>query len=335
MQRAFELAKKGLGKVAPNPAVGAVLVKNGKILAESWHKKFGGPHAETEVFVLAKRRGRDVQGATLFVSLEPCVHFSGKKTAACAPLIAKSGIARVVIARLDSNPRVNGRGVALLHKEGLQVSLWKPTVRPFVAMKVAMSLDGKIATRTGDSKWITSEKSRAWVKRLRDSFDAILVGKNTVLRDNPTLAGSHREPFRIILDSTLQIPSSSHVLRDNNVLLVTTAAVPKSRIAFFQKRGIPLKIFPQKIHIPALLKILPTFGVSRLLVEGGSEVFGSFLDAKCVDKLYWFIAPKIIGGRGAAPAVGGNGVRFMKGARQIKIWKISRLGGDLVIEGSF
>lgn len=342
MQRTLELAKKGEGSVSPNPMVGAVLVRKGKIIAAAFHKKFGGPHAEK--LVLSRARNDD----TLYINLEPCVFFDGKKTPGCVTGILKSGISRVVMAMKDPNPNVAGRGIRQLRAARIRVDIgplqqeaeklnekfvkWMRTGIPFVGMKVAMSLDGKIATKTGDSKWITSEASRAWVKKLRDTYDAILVGSRTVLRDNPTLAGSRREPKRIILDSELRISPRAKVLRDSNVILITTNRAPKSKLHAFTRRNIPLKIFSQKIQLHPLLRFLGKKGISSILVEGGSEVFGSFMDEKLIDRLYWFIAPKIIGGRKATPALGGEGILRMRNALELKNWKIQKIGADILIE---
>jgi len=341
MERVLELAKRGELHVSPNPMVGAVLVRKGKIVAQAWHKKFGGPHAEK--FVLNRAQAGD----TLYINLEPCVFFDGKKTPGCCPEILKSGISRVVIAMKDPNPKVSGRGIQQLRAAGIRVDIgclkkeaerlnekflqWMRTGMPFVAMKVAMSLDGKIATKTGDSKWITGEASRTWVKKLRDTYDAILIGSRTALRDNPILAGSTREPKRIILDSTLRINEHAKVLRDSNVLLVTTERAPKSKIHFFKKRGIPLKIFPKKIQLAPLLRFLGKQGASSILVEGGSEVFGAFIDAKLVDRLYWFIAPKIIGGRSATPALGGKGISRMRDAALLQNYRLQQIGNDILL----
>lgn len=344
MQRVFELAKKGEGAVSPNPMVGAVLARKGKIVASAWHKKFGGPHAEKLVLSYVR------PGDTLYVNLEPCVFFDGKKTSGCVPEILKAGISRVVIAMKDPNPKVSGRGIKQLRAAGIKVKVglfkeeaeklnekfvkWMRTGIPFVGMKVAMSLDGKIATKTGDSKWITSEASRLWVKKLRDTYDAILVGSRTVLYDNPTLAGAKRQPKRIILDSELRISKRAKVLRNSNVILATTTHAPKSKIKFFTRRGISLKIFPRKIQLAPLLRFLGTQGISSILVEGGSEIFGSFMDAKLVDRFYWFIAPKIISGRKAVPALGGKGISSMRAAVTLKNWRIQKIGEDLMLSST-
>lgn len=352
IERVLKLAKRGEGFVSPNPMVGALLIKNGRVLGEAWHRKFGGLHAERELLKNlknAKNAKNFPAGATLYVNLEPCVNFPGKKTPDCVSAIIESGVSKVVVAMKDPNPLVCGRGIAALKKAGIKISLgclkkeaeklnekftrWKSSGFPFVAMKVAMSLDGKIATRTGNSKWITSQESRMFVKKLRDSFDAILVGSRTVSLDNPGLAGKKREPLRVVLDSTLRVSPRAKVLRDNNVLLVTTNRSPKSKRDFFLKRGIQLKIFPEKIKLNPILRFLAQQGISSLLVEGGSEVFGSFVDAKLVDRYYWFIAPKIIGGRDALNAVSGEGISDLRHAKVLP-YTLERLGDDLLMISS-
>lgn len=351
MHRTLQLARHGEGLVSPNPMAGAILVRGGIILGEAFHRQFGAAHAEQALVHDMRARKIQMAGATLYVNLEPCVEYSGKKTPACASSLLDYKIRRVVIACTDPNPKISGRGINVLRKAGIQVEVgclkdeaeklnkkfftWMRTGRPFVCMKVAMSLDGKIATKTGDSKWITSEASRAWVHELRDSYDAILVGIGTVARDNPQLAGKKRKPMRIILDSTLRLSPKAKVLRDSNVILVTTTRAPRNKIQYFQKRGIVCKIFPRKISIPPLLRFLAQKGVSSVLVEGGSEIFGSFVDKKMVDRFYWFIAPKIIGGKNAKPAIGGEGVLKVARSLQLKNWSVSEIGTDLLIEASY
>lgn len=329
MSRALELAQKGKFCVSPNPMVGAVIVKNGKIIAEGWHKKFGGAHAEINALKLAERAAKD---AVLYVNLEPCMHVD-KKTPPCVPEVVAAGISRVVVAMKDPNPKVAGRGILALRKAGIKADVgcmqkeacrlnekfvkWILTGLPYVGMKVAMSLDGKIATKTGESKWITSEESREFVRNLRDDYDAILVGINTVLKDDPVLAGKHREPKRIILDSKLSVPSNAKVLRDSNVIVVTAEKKTKKT----------------RIELAPLLRLLGEQGVSSVFVEGGAEIFGSFIDEKLVDRFYWFIAPKIIGGREAKNAVGGDGVDKLKKALQLQNVEIRKIGSDIMIEG--
>lgn len=332
MKRALELAKRGRFSVSPNPMVGAVLVRKGKIIANAFHKKFGGAHAEK--FVLPRARQSD----TLYVTLEPCVEFAGKKTPPCVDQIVKSGIKRVVVAMKDPNPHVFGRGIKALKKAKIRVDvgcLQREVMKlnmPFVTLKIAMTLDGKIATKTGDSKWITSEKSRRYVKSLRDKHDAVLVGINTVLRDNPELKGARKQPLRIILDSHLRIPLNAKVLRDSNVLIITTDRAPKPRLDYFARRKIACKVFPKKIHIAPLLQFLGIRGISSILVEGGSEVFGSFIDAKLFDRILFFIAPKIIGGRDAKTAVGGKGVALLQKAISIARPTLRKIGSDFLVD---
>lgn len=359
MHRALELAKRGEGAVSPNPMVGAVLVKHERILAEAWHAKFGGPHAEAVLLKKMRKKNIAGKGATLYVNLEPCVTYPGKKTVGCDLALRASGITRVVVAMKDPNVKITGRGVAALRKAGIKVDVgclhdealvlnekfvkWIKTGVPFIAMKVAMSLDGKIATKTGDSKWITSEKSRRFVHRLRDTYDAILVGKNTVLRDNPRLAGLRREPLRIVLDSSLSLPLSAQIFRDSNVLIVTSKAAAKEKIEALKKKGIrilmaksvPGHTLHHRIALAPLLRTLGKMGISSILVEGGAEIFGSFIDARLVDRLYWFIAPKIVGGREAKAAVAGEGVFGMSTVHRLKNPAIQRVGDDVLVIAEF
>ena len=349
MRRALRLAARGIPFVSSNPVVGAVVSRGKKILAQGWHARFGGPHAEADAIEKARKKKLSLRGSTMYVTLEPCIH-ENKKTPPCAPEIIKSGIKRVVIAVRDPNPRVNGRAILALKKAGIEVteSCMEEAARklnekffhfmktgcPFVALKIASSLDGKIATRNRDSKWITSKKSRDFARKLRDSYDAILVGINTVLKDDPGLGGTKRDPMRIILDSYLKIPPKSKVLRNKSVLLVCSARAPKSKINFFRKRGCTVKIFPNRIKITPLLRYLGALDISSIFVEGGSTVAGSFLDSGAVNKAYWFIAPKIVGGRDAVPAISGKGADKIKNALNLHDVKIKRIGDDLFIEAS-
>lgn len=347
MRKVFELAKSGGYRVSPNPLVGAILVKNKRIIAEGRHKIFGGNHAEIDLLKTARKNNINIKGSTMYINLEPCVHHG--KTPPCAPEIINAGIKRIVIAMKDPNPLVCGRGIKKLKAAGIRVDVgclrkeaealnkkftkWILTGMPFVAMKVAMSLDGKIATRTGDAKWITSEAARKHVKQIRDEYDAILVGSNTVLTDNPNLAGLKREPKRIILDSSLKIPLNLKVFRNKNVFIATTKKAPKSKIKILQKRDIDFKIFKgEKIPLRPLLHFLIGKNIRSILIEGGSEVFGSAIDGKLVDKFYWFIAPKIIGGRGAKTAVAGFGTAKLIHAVNLSNCNYSQIGGDLFVE---
>jgi len=348
MKLALELAKKGEGSVSPNPLVGAVIVKNGKVVASGWHKKFGGDHAEIVALKNAKAKKVNVSGSTLYVNLEPCSHFG--KTPPCADAIIESGIKKVVIAMKDPNPLVGGKGIKKLIEAGIEVKVgclkkeaqklnekfakWISTKIPFVAIKFAMSLDGKIATRTGDSKWITSDASRKLVHELRDSYDAILVGRNTVATDNPVLKGIKREPKRIILDSKLVLSPNSNVFRDSNVVVITTSAAPQSKIKLFEKKNISVVVFKDKIDIKPLLKYLGEIGISSVFVEGGSEIFGSFIDSRAVDKVYCFISPQIIGGAGAKTAIAGKGADMVKNALNFNNSSFKQIGQDVLVEAS-
>lgn len=344
MKRTIELACLGELAVSPNPMVGAVIAKGGKIIAEGWHKKFGGPHAEINAL---REAGISAANATLYVNLEPCSHCN-KKTPPCVPEIIASGISRVVVGMKDPNPEVNGRGILDLKRAGIKVDVgclkndalqlnakfakWIATKIPYVGMKVAMSLDGKIATKSGESKWITSPESRNFVHNLRDTYDAVLVGINTVIADDPMLKGKIKEPARIILDSKLRIPLRANVLRDSNVIIATTAAAEKSKLNRLKKRGVILKIFPSRIELTPLLHFLGKRGISSILVEGGSEVFGSFTDKRLVDHFYWFVALKVIGGRGAMTAVSGKGIEHLKQSLALFDVVIKKIGDDILIE---
>lgn len=350
MRRALVLARRGKCAVSPNPLVGAVLVSGRKIIGEGWHKKFGGPHAEVAAIASARRRKNSVKNSILYVNLEPCVSFRAKKTQPCVSALVAAGVACVKIAAKDPNPPVNGRGVNALRKAGIKVETgcleteaklvnekfikWISTGIPFVGMKVAMSLDGKIATRTGDSKWITGGRSRRLVHELRDEYDAILVGAETALRDNPMLKGKKTQPKRIILDSKLRVPLNSNIFRDTNVIVVTTIRAPRAKIRALKKRGIQTKIFPKKITLPPLLRYLGSCAISSVFVEGGAEVFGSFIDAHLVDRFFWFIAPKIIGGREAKNAVAGAGIEKISNALPLLNYSVRKIGSDVLIEGS-
>lgn len=347
MRRALRLAKRGEGRVSPNPLVGAVLLKKGKIIAEGWHRRFGRDHAEIEALKNARKKEKSIAGATLYVTLEPCVQ-RNKKTPPCVPALIASGMRSIVIAAPDSNPAVSGRGMKALKAAGISVKIgclekeatvlnekynkWMKTGIPFITLKVAMSLDGKIATRTGDAKWITGEAARAAVKKMRDCNDAIFVGCKTVVLDDPTLSGQKKNPRRIILDSKLHIPARAKVLRDSNVLVVTTPKAPAEKIADFKKWGIPLHIM-KTITLAPLLRTLGRENISSILVEGGAEIFGSFLDEKLVDRFSCFIAPKIIGGAQAKSAVEGKGIAKLAQALSLSDVSYQRYKKDFFISG--
>lgn len=313
MDEALKLAKRGNGWTYPNPMVGAVIVNRGQIIAKGYHKRVGLPHAEVEAL---KRAKKSLKGATLYVNLEPCTHYG--KTPPCVDAIIQSGIKHVVCSILDPNPKVHGRGIAKLKQAGIAVSVglrkkesrslneafftFHEKKRPFVAIKFAASLDGKIATKTGDSQWISNKVARNYARSLRSQYQAILVGINTVIQDNPHLGvrqKNKKDPLRIILDSTLKIPLTTQVLRDTNVLIASTTKANKEKMQVLTKMGIPVILFNSaSIPLSDLLEELKKRKIISVLVEGGSQVLGSFIDAKLVDKVYAFHAPLIIGGQG-------------------------------------
>lgn len=323
LQKTLVLAQKGYGWTNPNPLVGCVIVKNGKIIAKGYHTKAGNAHAEIEALSTAKE---DVKGATLYVNVEPCSHTG--KTPPCVEAIIKSGIKRVVYATDDPNPKVKGKSTTLFKKAGIAVTsgilqkgayllneaffTFHEKNRPFIALKFAASLDGKIATKTGDSKWITNEKARRYGHLLRSQYQAILVGIQTILQDDPHLGAQikgAKDPIRIVLDSTLKIPLTSHVLRDTNVIIATTAKANQAKKKVLQQKNITvLECGDHKISLHTLLAELTKREIISILVEGGGSVHGSFVDARLVDKVYAFYAPIIIGGQHATTAVAGTGV---------------------------
>jgi diaminohydroxyphosphoribosylaminopyrimidine deaminase / 5-amino-6-(5-phosphoribosylamino)uracil reductase len=348
LKETLQLAKKGLGWTSPNPMVGALLVKEGKIIGKGYHKKVGFPHAEVEAFNNATE---DVTGATLYVNLEPC-STSGKQPP-CTDTIIKKGISKVVFCTEDPNPQNHGKGIKALLNAGISIHFglvdteakklneafftFHEKKRPFIAIKFAASLDGKIATKTHDSQWITNEKARQYARDLRGEYQAILVGINTVLHDNPhlgTRTKNKRDPLRIILDSKLQIPLKSQVLRDNNVLIATTEKADKEKKKVLEKKRIDIiTCNEEQISLPFLLKELHKRNVISILVEGGSQVIGSFVDERFVDKVYAFHAPIIIGGTNAISAVGGNGVEKVAEAMRLHEVSFQQFGENRVTIG--
>ena len=344
----LRLAEKGAGWTNPNPMVGAVIVRGRRIVARRYHRRAGGPHAEVEA--IERVRG-DTRGATLYVNLEPCTHFG--KTPPCTDAIIKSGIKRVVCAMKDPNPLVNGRGIAKLRKAGILVRVgvhaekarslneafytFHANGRPFVALKFAASLDGKLATRFGDSHWITNEAARAHARKLRGRFQAVLVGITTVLRDDPHLGVRTRgknDPVRIILDPHLRIPLSARVLRDSNVIIATSRVASRRKKRILEKYGITVLTFRGKrIPLRALLATLRKMNIVSVLVEGGGEVLGSFIDEKLCDRAYVYLASILIGGKDAI-AIAGRGARRIEDALQLKDVSVTRFGDNTLISGS-
>ena len=352
MRLALSLAKKGEGKVSPNPMVGAVLVKNGKLIAKGYHRYFGGPHAEVEAIQRAKDKAR---GCTLYVTLEPCSHYG--KTPPCTQAIIRAGIRRVVIATLDPNPVNSGRGVQELKKAGIEIELgvceeeatkvneaffkfMKKRI-PFVVVKVASSLDGKIATSKGESKWITGQKAREFAHRLRDKMDAILVGINTVISDDPSLLAPSKDSLaRVILDSKLRIPLNSKILKNQDkadTFIFTTSKADRQKLCELKSRGIKVAIVKEdqdgRVDLEEVLKKLASLEIMILLVEGGGKVIGSFFDKGLVDKLFLFLAPRIIGGRNSLTWVEGKGVDLLSQTPHIEVSSLRKIGQDLLLEG--
>ncbi|RPH48326.1 MAG: bifunctional diaminohydroxyphosphoribosylaminopyrimidine deaminase/5-amino-6-(5-phosphoribosylamino)uracil reductase RibD [Planctomycetota bacterium] len=348
MQRALELAARGGNRTAPNPLVGAVVVRGGRIVGEGWHRVYGGPHAEVHAIRAAGARAK---GAVIYVSLEPCSPHP-KKTPPCTDLLARAGIARAVVAIKDPNPLVHGRGLMLLRRAGIKVTtgvcareaaeLNAPFIKvhtrglPYVAVKWAMTLDGKIATRTGDSRWVSSERSRAWLHRWRDTFHAILVGSGTLLRDDPRLRGTTSRPTRIILDTTAKTPIDAVVVRtarEQPTILAVAPGASEARLRRLRNAGVQILELDVR-DLRLVFEALAGEGLHKILVEGGGEVHASVLqEAGLVDEACVFIAPKIIGGRTAKTPVEGDGLAAMADALRLEAVSIDRSGDDVVIRG--
>lgn len=355
MEKALELSKKGIGFTTPNPLVGALIVKDGDIIGAGYHKQYGREHAEINAFNNAKE---NVEGSTMYITLEPCSHHG--KTPPCVNEIIKRGIKRVVIAMKDPNPLVAGRGINLLLENGIDVKIgvkkesaekineifikYIKTNRPFCILKAGMSLDGKIATYTGDSKWITSIDSRIYSHKLRHSVSGITVGINTVLKDNPTLNTrinneKCKNPIRIILDSHGRIPIESNVLNTLDIaetIVVVTENARKENIKKIRSIGAEVIISPLKqgkVDLKFLMDELGKRKIDSILIEGGGEVNFSFLKENLVDKAIFFIAPKLIGGASSKTPVEGEGVGLLKEAPQLKNINTFKLGEDVLIEG--
>ena len=355
MQEAIQIAKKGCGNVHPNPCVGAVLVKNGRVILSGAHLKFGGSHAE--VAAISKNPSL-ARGATLYVTLEPCAHYG--KTPPCADFVARHGIKKVVIGMQDPNPLVSGRGLRFLKKARLEVvcgvlekecrelnkdfSHWIRHQMPYVLVKAAQSLDGKIATRSGESRWITGSPARKFGHQLRAEADAILVGVNTVLKDNPRLSARASkkapQPLKVILDSHLRTPVSAKVFSRQSpapVIIFTTEAAAKNRRNLYRGKAEIISVKKKNGHVDLIsaLKILGKRGVVKLLIEGGGEVISSAFSAGVVKEAYFFIAPTVIGGKNAAASVSGQGAKRMKDVFRFKKYEIKKLGKDILMHGEF
>jgi len=354
MRRALELAARG--RTSPNPMVGAVIVKAGEIVGEGYHHKAGTPHAEIHAINSA---GEKAKSAQLYVTLEPCCHRG--RTPPCTKAIIQAGISSVVMAMYDPNPLVSGKGKAELEVNGITVQsgLLEQEARklnefyikhittglPFVILKSAMSLDGKIATYTGKSKWITSETSRRKVHEIRDTVDAILVGIGTVINDNPSLTTrlmdrKGKDAVRIIVDSDARIPLPSKVLNLDSTAPTLIAVTPKAledKISQLKSAGAEVIVIPERndgrVNLKALMEGLGKREITSVMIEGGSEINASALKEGIVDKVMIFIAPKFIGGRTAPGLLGGQGIEHLSSAIGLRDIQVSKLGEDILVEG--
>ena len=354
MRLALRLAQRGFSQTSPNPMVGAVLVRRGAVLGRGWHHGAGEPHAEIEALRDCARRGHRTRGAMLYVTLEPCCTHG--RTPPCTEAIVAAGIKRVVVAATDPNPQHAGRGFKVLRRAGIEVvsgvlaeeatrlneafNHWIVHRTPFVTVKAAMSLDGKIATRTGESKWITGAASRAYAMKLRAGADAILVGINTVLADDPALTlrsvEGCRLPRRVVLDSQARTPLTARLVTDQFASLTTIVVsqrAPAKRVAALRKH-VRVEVAPLRgevIDVRWLMRKLGAENVTSLLVEGGGEVNASFLFSGLAHRVAFFYAPKIIGGRDARKGVAGTGISDLKDALQLREVEYRWLGEDLLL----
>jgi len=353
MSKALELAALGRGSTSPNPLVGAVVVQGGKIIGKGYHRKAGTPHAE--VYAL-QEAGELAQGSTLYVTLEPCCHYG--RTPPCTEAIIQAGIKRAVIAVYDPNPLVAGKGIQALQDAGLEVRIgvlekeaerlneaffkYIRTSKPFVTLKAATSLDGKIATCTGDSRWITGEKARLYVQQLRAESDAIMVGIGTVLADDPLLTvrlpSENKKPLRVILDSSLRLPEDSKLVQTAREVPVVVAAVrgkyQEQKRVLLEQQGVEVWDFrgiDGRVELESVLKELGKREVVSILLEGGGVLNSSFLEAGLVDKFILFLAPLIIGGKNAPGAFGGDGSAKLDDALRLGDLGIKRIGEDLMV----
>jgi len=369
LRQALQLAWKGRGAVSPNPLVGAVLVKNGKIIGEGFHRNYGGKHAEAWAIEDAIKKGISVEGADLYCTLEPCC-FNGpeKHQPPCTDLILRNRIARVFVCTMDPNPRVRGRGIQILRDAGVEVTVgilasealalnegfftYQIMKRPFVHLKIAQSIDGRIAALEGDSRWITDEKARRMVHRLRATYDAVLVGKNTVQVDDPELTVRlvrGRNPYRVVLDTHLELPLSSKIFRmkdaERTIVITTSQAVSPERPSIekdhleakrqaLEELGVRVLSVPPSSTRPSLsvaLSRLGDLGIRSVLVEGGASVFTSFLREKLFDRISFFIAPMVIGK--GIEGIGDLGIRRIADHLRLERIRYHRVGNQLLLDG--
>ncbi|WP_288795445.1 bifunctional diaminohydroxyphosphoribosylaminopyrimidine deaminase/5-amino-6-(5-phosphoribosylamino)uracil reductase RibD [uncultured Megamonas sp.] len=353
MRLAMQLAGNAIGRTSPNPLVGAVIVKDNRVVGCGWHRKAGTPHAEVHAL---NQAGELAQGADVYVTLEPCAHYG--KTPPCAKALVEAKVKNVYGGLLDVNPKVAGKGFKILEDAGIHVEYgflqdelrkqnevffkWIEHKKPFIVLKAAMTLDGKIATATGQSKWITNETSRAYGYKLRDIYDGIMVGINTVIEDNPMLTArvdGGKNPIRIVVDSSLKIDINANVVQDKSAktIIATTDKANKDKILKLQAQDVDVIVVDKdendKVDIEKLLDILGQQNICSILVEGGATLNGSFVAKKLVDKVYFFIAPKIIGGKEAKTPVAGTGILNLQEALTLKDIQFEKLEEDILIIG--
>ncbi len=357
MSQALRLAKRAEGNTSPNPLVGAVVVKNGEVIGKGYHKKAGMPHGEIEAFNDARKRNHDLTGSTLYVTLEPCCH-RDKRTPPCTEAIIKNKISKVVVSALDPNPKVSGDGINQLRKAGIEVEvgvleekskelneIFFKHIRsknPFVILKLAVTLDGKIATHTGDSKWIGSETQRKYAHKLRQKMDSVMVGIETVIQDNPSLnvrikRGSISQPTPVVLDSKLRIPPQSNILSiHEHPIIVTTNSVETANQKELEDTGaLVLRVGKDDeglIDLKELSSVLYKNGITSVLIEGGSKVAASAIKSGIVDKIVFFYAPKIVGGAGLS-MIDNLGISTIKDSFEIKQIKLKKYKDEFMIEG--
>lgn len=360
-KKALELAQKGIGFTSPNPCVGAVVVQDGKSIGEGYHRKAGTAHAEVHAIQNAHENGFSTEGADIYVTLEPCCHVG--KTPACTDLLIRSGIKRVFIAMQDPFKLVNGGGIKILQEHGIHVEVldashplsqeirlfnqpfikWALTGLPYVTLKAAVSLDGKIATRDHDSKWITGEETRKDSRMERSICDAVLVGSGTVKYDDPELAphGEYQEKIlkRIIIDPDLSTSIESRVYRDKEVFIATTDKASEEKRKEFESRGLRVEsLGRERILLKNLIQRLGKMNIQHVFVEGGSTVHGSFFDEALfdplvIDKIIWYIAPKLVGGVSSISAIGGVGIEKMNQAVTLQNVTMEKFGDDMKVSG--
>ena len=346
MEIALKIAEKGKGNVSPNPLVGCIIVKRGKIVGKGYHKQYGGEHAEINAI---KNAGKKVANATLYINLEPCSHWG--KTPPCTEKIVEAGVREVIIGMYDPNPLVEGfkelkfRGIktkiGILEKEAKKLNesyiKYMRSKRPFVILKVAMTMDGKIATKTGDSKYITGRDARRYVHQLRSEVDAIMIGINTVFKDNPKLTprlAQGRDPKKIVIDTELKMPLKCNLMKHPSKLIIaTTSKAPKKKINKFYQKGIDVIVLNAKkglVDLKDLMKHLSKKEISSVMIEGGSQLNSSAIKERIADKLLVFTAPKLVGN--GLGAVGNLGVTKIDKAVKLKNMEMKKIGKDLLLE---